>query len=169
MTCASRHTQRPYPCKKRLVGLVGLWVHSLRRGAATRVTTIALEVNCCPCALRGIPAILCILEGGSGRRPLLFRFILCDSGPYGRHLSKGLGSLSSLGSRHRLCFIGRACCVCLDGISAGIEVDHLVCGAALRLSCLRPFWQFSLLRSSRSPLSSSALPIMMGEVGDSVA
>ena len=100
------------------------------KGAATRVTTIALEVgvNCCPCAHRGIPAILCILEGGSGRRPLLSCFILCDSGlPYGRHLSKGLlGRLRSLGSRHRLCFIGRACCVCLDGISTGIEVDYFV-------------------------------------------
>ena len=34
--------------------------------------------------------------------------------------------MSSLGSRHRLCFIGRACCVCLDGISTGIEVDYFV-------------------------------------------
>ena len=100
--------------------------------------------------------------------------------------------------------------MCLDGISTGIEVDYLVRGAALRFSCLRPFWQFSLLSGlsrtvgagvgavrsswavssslaeaivsmgdtssegsaafvSEPTCSSSVLPIMIGEVGDSVA
>ena len=177
------------------------------------MTTITLEtsVRCCPCALRGIPLILCILTRGSGRRSFLSCCVPCCSCfPCGRHSSKRV--LGSLGRRHDLCLIGRACSVRRDGLSTVIEVDYLVRGAALSFFCLFPFRQLSLLSSlgcrfggwtrwgrNRSPflgcifftcrgnclyrrrffrrlrcmywkstLSSSVLPIVIGEVGNSV-